>query len=129
MAQPFFTYMLCCADRSFYVGHTDDLDSRMREHHEGGKCAYTERRRPVRLIWSQEFATREEALAAELQIKKWSRAKKSALADGNFEALSRAAKKKDWQSYRQRSQRSASQRSAPLDTPPEKTGATRDERE
>ena len=107
MAEPFFTYVLCCADRSFYVGHTDDLENRMREHYEWGKCAYTERRRPVRLIGSQEFASREEALAAELQIKKWSRAKKKALADGNFEALSRAAKKKDWQSYRQRRQRSA----------------------
>jgi predicted GIY-YIG superfamily endonuclease len=106
MAEPFVAYMLRCVDGTYYVGHTDNLERRIGEHEEGGKCAYTETRRPVRLIWSQEFSTRAEALAAELQIKGWSRAKKEALADGNFEALTLAAKKKDWQSYRKRSQRS-----------------------
>jgi predicted GIY-YIG superfamily endonuclease len=106
MAEPFVGYMLRCVDGTYYVGHTDNLERRIGEHEEGGKCAYTETRRPVRLIWSQEFSTRAEALAAELQIKGWNRAKKEALADGNFEALTLAAKKKDWQSYRKRSQRS-----------------------
>jgi len=78
---------------------------RVLEHHEGGKCAYTETRRPVQLTWSQEFATREEALAAELRIKNWSRAKQQALARGDFDDLSQAAKKKDWAAYRQRRQR------------------------
>lgn len=110
MARPFFAYMLHCADGSYYVGQTDDLEKRLFEHQEGGKCAYTiraytETRRPVRLVWSQEFATREEALAAEHQIKNWSRAKKQALARGDFEALSKAAKKTDWAAYRQRRQR------------------------
>jgi predicted GIY-YIG superfamily endonuclease len=105
MGRPFFAYMLQCADKSYYVGHTDDLERRVLEHHEGGKCAYTETRRPVQLAWSQEFATREEALAAELRIKNWSRAKKQALARGDFDDLSQAAKKKDWAAYRQRRQR------------------------
>ena len=99
--------MLRCADGSHYVGHTDNLERRIGEHEEGGKCAYTETRRPVHLIWSQEFSSREEAPAAELQIKNWSRAKKEALAGGNFEGLSLAAKKKDWQSYRRRRERSS----------------------
>ena len=105
MARPFFAYMLCCADESYYVGHTDDLQKRVLEHQEGGKCAYTETRWPVRLVWSQEFPTREEALAAELTIKNWSRAKKQALASGDFDELRTAAKKKDWAAYRQRRQR------------------------
>jgi tRNA/rRNA methyltransferase len=87
------------------INRTDDLEQRILEHHEGGKCAYTETRRPLRLIWSQEFGTREEALAAELRIKNWSRAKKQALARGDFDDLSQAAKKKDWAAYRQRRQR------------------------
>ena len=77
----------------------------MLEPHEGGKCADTETRRPVRLSWSQEFATREDALAAKLRIKNWSRAKKQALARGDFDELSKAAKKKDFAAYRQRPQR------------------------
>jgi len=54
------------------------------------------------VVWSQEFATRAEVLAAELQITNWSRAKKQALASGDFAGLGRAAKKKDWAAYRQR---------------------------
>ena len=100
MGRPFFAYMLHCADESYYVGHTDDLQKRVLEHEEGGKCAYTETRRPVHLVWSQEFTTREEALSAELQIKNWSRAKKQALACGNFEELRGASKKKNWAAYR-----------------------------
>jgi predicted GIY-YIG superfamily endonuclease len=105
MARPFFADMLRCADESYYVGHTDDLEKRVREHQEGGKCAYTVTRLPVQLVWSQEFATRPEALAAELRIKNWNRAKKQALASGDFEELRTAAKKKDWAAYRQRRQR------------------------
>ncbi len=106
MAQPLFAYVLRCADGSYYVGHSEDLEKRLCEHSEGGKCSYTESRRPVLLIWSQEFSSREEAVAAELQIKKWSRAKKQALATGDWSAVSRAAKKQDWAGYRQRRQRS-----------------------
>ena len=105
MARPFFAYMLRCVDDSYYLGHTDDLEKRVLEHQQGGKCAYTETRLPVRLVWSQEFTTRAEALAAELRIKSWSRAKKHALASGDFDELRTAAKKKDWAGYRQRRQR------------------------
>ena len=58
-------------------------------------------RRPVRLVWCEEFPTRGEAKAAEAQIKKWSRRKKEALLSGRREELSAAARK-DWGSYRQR---------------------------
>ena len=104
MSRPFFAYILQCADQTYYVGHTDDLEKRLAEHEDGGKCAYTETRRPVHLCWWQEFTTREEALAAELQIKHWSRAKKQALVSGNFVELRRAAKKRDWSAYRERKQ-------------------------
>ena len=94
MGKPVFAYMLRCADGSYYVGHTDDLDRRVHEHQQGGKCAYTSERRPVRLFRSQEFATRDEAKAAEGQIKRWSRAKKEALAREDWVALRQAARKR-----------------------------------
>jgi predicted GIY-YIG superfamily endonuclease len=83
----FYAYILRCADGSTYTGHTDDLERRIGEHHAGRVPGYTHRRRPVRLAWSQEFATREEALSAERRIKGWTRAKKEALIAGDFVRL------------------------------------------
>jgi predicted GIY-YIG superfamily endonuclease len=91
---PFWLYILRCSDGSYYTGHTDDLERRIAEHQEGVLACYTQLRRPVQLVFSQEMATREEALAAELQIKNWTRRKKEALIRGDFEALRAAAKKR-----------------------------------
>lgn len=66
---PFWTYMLHCADRSFYVGHTDNLETRIGQHEAGQITGYTQTRLPVKLVWSQSFGTRIEALEAERQIK------------------------------------------------------------
>lgn len=84
---PFWAYILRCADGK-YTGHTDDIERRMAEHHHGGYCDFTSRRRPVELIWCADFTTREEALTAELQVKKWSRAKKEGLAKGDWAQVS-----------------------------------------
>ena len=90
---PFFAYLLRCSDASYYAGHTDNFDLRVAQHASGACGGYTATRLPVTLMWSQEFATREEALAAERQIKGWSRAKKEALIAGDFDRLSALAKK------------------------------------
>jgi len=84
----FFTYILKCSDGSYYVGQTDDLERRFSEHQAGEGCKYTVPRTPVVLEWSQEFQSRDEAMAAEQQIKKWNRAKKEALIAGRFNLLS-----------------------------------------
>ncbi|MBI2307141.1 MAG: GIY-YIG nuclease family protein [Rhodocyclales bacterium] len=89
----FFAYLLQCADASYYTGHTDDLGLRIGQHQAGECGGYTATRRPVTLVWSQEFFTREEALAAEQRIKGWSRVKKEALVAGDFALLSALAKK------------------------------------
>ncbi len=73
----FWTYMIYCSDRSFYVGHTDDLEARIRAHHSGLFPGYTATRLPVTLVWSDEFPTRYEALQAERQIKGWRRDRSS----------------------------------------------------
>jgi len=79
--------MLRCNDASYYVGHTDDVDARLADHNAGGFSAYTRKRRPVTLVWSDEFQTREEALARERQLQGWSRGKKEALIAGKRERL------------------------------------------
>jgi len=88
----FWCYILRCADGKYYTGHTEDIERRMAEHHNGGFSDFTSRRRPVSLLWCADFPTRHEALAAELQVKKWSRAKKEALAAGDWSALSHFAR-------------------------------------
>jgi predicted GIY-YIG superfamily endonuclease len=88
----FWTYMLHCADRSFYVGHTDDLDARIGAHQSGLIAGYTSTRLPVTLVWSDEFPSRYEALEAEQQIKGWGRAKKLALIRGDWDLISALAR-------------------------------------
>ena len=83
--------MLRCSDGSYYVGHTDELERRVAMHQAGEVEGYTRQRRPVELAWSQETASREEALAAELRIKGWARAKKEALIRGDWSAIQRHA--------------------------------------
>jgi predicted GIY-YIG superfamily endonuclease len=77
----FYAYLLLCSDGSFYAGHTDNLESRMYAHEQGVFPGYTAKRRPVRLVWFQDFPSRHEAFAAERQVKGWFRAKKQALID------------------------------------------------
>lgn len=87
----FWAYMLRCADGSFYVGHTDSLERRVGAHQSGELEGYTHSRRPVELVWSQEFETREEALAAERQLKGWGRRKKEALVVGDWKTIQQHA--------------------------------------
>ena len=91
--KPFFTYLLRCADGSYYVGHTDDLERRLAQH-ESGEIAgcYTHGRRPVEFAWSGEAMTRAEALAFEQRIKGWSREKKEALIQADCERVRALAK-------------------------------------
>jgi len=92
---PFYSYMLRCVDYSYYVGHTDDLELRLAKHHAGEIPGYTQGRRPLRLVFVQEFATREEALAAERQLKGWSRAKKEALPLKNWDRVKQLAQNRN----------------------------------
>lgn len=90
----FWVYILHCADGSYYTGHTDDLTKRLAEHQAGQGAGYTTIRRSVRLLFSEEFPTREEALASERRIKGWSRKKKEAMMRGDWMEVSRLAKGK-----------------------------------
>ena len=89
---PFYVYLLRCSDQSYYTGHTDDLETRIAQHQLGLTPCYTKRRRPVTLLKAEECPSREEALAAEMQIKGWTRSKKEAWVAENFEVLKRLSK-------------------------------------
>jgi len=80
------TYILECADGSYYCGSTWNLVRRLKEHNDGVGCAYTRpaRRRPVTLVWSLDFERVDEAFALEKKIQGWSRAKRQALIDGRI---------------------------------------------
>jgi len=68
------------------------LEARIAEHNAATYGGYTARRRPVVLLFHQEFERIEDAIAAERQIKGWTRAKKEALIQGDFAALTLLAR-------------------------------------
>ncbi|NBH71682.1 GIY-YIG nuclease family protein [Clostridiaceae bacterium] len=74
-----YTYLLRCADGSIYCGWTNCLEKRLRAHNEGRGAKYTRGRRPVELVYYEEFATRREAMQRECAIKKMSRREKQQL--------------------------------------------------
>lgn len=88
----FHTYLLRCADGSYYAGHTDNLEQRIGQHQTGMIGGYTARRRPVALVWCERFDSRDDAFAAERKIKGWSRAKKEALIAGDWALVSELAR-------------------------------------
>ena len=71
-----FVYILRCRDNSYYVGHTNDLRLRLAEHEAGAGASYTAVRRPVEMVYAEEYETSRGAEAREQQLKGWSRAKK-----------------------------------------------------
>jgi predicted GIY-YIG superfamily endonuclease len=88
----FYVYMLLCSDGSYYTGHTEYLEQRVAAHEQCSIPGYTFERRPVKLVFSQDFRSREQAFACERQIKGWSRKKKRVLVQGNWDEISRLSK-------------------------------------
>jgi putative endonuclease len=87
-------YILECADGSYYVGSTKDLERRITEHQEGLGAKYTSRRLPVKLVYDEEYDRVVDAYYREKQVQGWTRAKREALIKGEYEALPALAKKK-----------------------------------
>ncbi|MEY4876520.1 MAG: hypothetical protein RL708_1669 [Bacteroidota bacterium] len=91
-----YVYILLCSDNSYYTGVTNDVEGRFKEHQDGfvNEC-YTYARRPLQLKFYELFNTPQEAIKFEKQIKKWSRAKKEALIERNWEKLKLLSKSKN----------------------------------
>jgi putative endonuclease len=84
----YYVYIVRCKDNSLYTGITNDIDRRITEHNTGKlKSAYTYKRRPVILVFSQEFLEPRQAIDFEKKLKTWSKQKKEALINGDFEML------------------------------------------
>ena len=81
-----WAYIIECADGTYYVGSTVDLERRISQHNLGLGAQYTRipRRRPVRLVWSAQFNRIEDAYLFEKQVQGWGRAKRKALIEGRI---------------------------------------------
>ncbi len=86
-------YILECADSSYYVGSTKDLELRLSQHQEGLGARYTSKRLPVKLVYGEEYDRIDEAFYREKQVQGWRRAKREALINGEPEFLPTLAKK------------------------------------
>ncbi|SEQ51344.1 putative endonuclease [Hyunsoonleella jejuensis] len=84
----YYVYILKCSDNSYYTGITNNLDKRFNEHEHGKfRDCYTYKRRPVEVKLYETFNDVLQAIYFEKKIKKWTRAKKEALINGNFDML------------------------------------------
>lgn len=87
-----YVYILKCADSSYYVGHTDNLDQRLKTHNSGRGPTWTASRLPVKLVYQEKHDDQTRAIKRERQMKKWSRAEKGALIAGNLHKLKSLSK-------------------------------------
>jgi len=77
---PYYVYILECADKTLYVGSTNDLEKRLHQHNNAKSGAhYTKIRRPVVLRYSEKLKNLSEALKREAEIKRWKRKEKLSL--------------------------------------------------
>ncbi|MEJ6949523.1 GIY-YIG nuclease family protein [Natronospora cellulosivora (SeqCode)] len=74
-----YTYIVECADGTYYTGYTTDVERRVKEHNQGKGAKYTKARKPVALLHYEEFKTRSEAMKREYEIKNLSRQEKEAI--------------------------------------------------
>jgi len=92
--RPAFVYVLQCADESFYVGVTFDVHARLSTHNTGRSPGYTATRLPVKLVHVEPSPSMAVARQRERQIKRWSRAKKSALIANDLSTLHELSKRR-----------------------------------
>lgn len=78
----YFVYILRCADGTYYTGYTGDLLRRYKQHQSGAiPRSYTKSRRPVELVWVEEYETKEDARTNEKKVKRLKTEKKMDLID------------------------------------------------
>lgn len=96
----YYVYILLCSDNSYYTGVTNDIDRRIYEHELGliTKC-YTFRRRPLKLVFYEIFQDINQAIAFEKQVKGWSRIKKQALIERDWDKLVQLSKNRQNKKY------------------------------
>jgi putative endonuclease len=94
LVHSYYVYILLCADGFYYTGITSNIERRLDEHNMGSDpSCYTFSRRPITLKYTEHFQYVNDAIRREKQIKGWSRKKKQALIDGDYDVLIRLAKR------------------------------------
>ena len=74
-----YVYLLRCSDGSLYTGWTNDLEKRVKAHQGGQGAKYTRAHRPVELVYHEVYATKQEAMRREWEIKHMTKAEKERL--------------------------------------------------
>ncbi len=74
-----YTYILKCKDETYYTGWTNNLEKRLQAHNDGKGAKYTKYRRPVQLVYYENFDSKQEAMSREYAIKRLSRKEKEEL--------------------------------------------------
>ncbi|MGY5339332.1 GIY-YIG nuclease family protein [Levilactobacillus spicheri] len=75
-SQSYYFYVLLCADHSLYGGFTTDVAKRFATHLAGKGAKYTRTHHPIKVLYSEAFATKHDALHAEWAFKHQTRCKK-----------------------------------------------------
>ena len=75
----FYFYLLRCQDGTLYCGSTNNLEKRLKLHNTGRGSAYVKSRGGGEMVYSESFATIGDAMRREIEVKKWSKAKKEKL--------------------------------------------------
>ena len=85
----YYFYVLRCSDNSLYCGVTSNLEKRIKEHNSNSSkgAKYLRAKKPVILAYSETYPDIKTAMNRELQIKKWTKAKKEALVTGDLKLL------------------------------------------
>jgi len=83
----YYTYILQCADGTYYVGHSSDLPERLVRHHTKRGARFTASRLPAELVFYESYETRAGAMNRERRLKHWSKRKKEALINGDVQTL------------------------------------------
>ncbi|WP_026562436.1 GIY-YIG nuclease family protein [Bacillus sp. J37] len=77
-----YFYVLECSDGSYYAGYTVNLERRIHNHNTGKGAKYTRGRTPVKLLYSEKFESKSEALKMEIKFKKFSKKRKHSYIEG-----------------------------------------------
>ena len=81
-----YVYIIECQDGKLYVGMTEDVDRRFKEHQHQGSH-FTSYNPAIKLLYTEKFTYKQSAALRERQLKGWTRKKKLALACGDLELL------------------------------------------
>ena len=92
----YYVYILICSDKSYYTGITNNIDKRIQEHNNSiDKTSYTYSKRPVKIAYKESFQNPNDAIKWEKRIKGWSRKKKEALINSDFDELKKLSNLKN----------------------------------